>query len=141
MGYDSQAFGGNIADYNFNSRTPCGVQRQAGTFNPSSSAFQLTYPVWGTTLLASSPASMTLFQLTYPVWGTTRSCDKICTTQKFQLTYPVWGTTFSINNGTKNTLISTHVPRVGYDILHKLHGQKRTDFNSRTPCGVRLITL
>ena len=33
------------------------------------------------------------FQLTYPVWGTTVNSAKEWKEFKFQLTYPVWGTT------------------------------------------------
>ena len=86
----------------------------------SSCTFQFTHPVWGATIFASHNKHDTaMFQFTHPVWGATISTPAPREAARFQFTHPVWGATcctFAIE-------------------------ETRQGFNSRTPCGVRLILI
>ncbi len=82
-----------------------------------------------------------VFQLTYPVWGTTSSFTFFSSSCIFQLTYPVWGTTAQQLADKYFISISTHVPRVGYNLLLRFLRHQIVHFNSRTPCGVQHTPL
>ena len=69
---------------------------------------------------SQNPLNALKFQLTYPVWGTTPLIHECPTSLSFQLTYPVWGTTCWGGIGGIPMKISTHVPRVGYDLVNEL---------------------
>ena len=103
-------------DKNFNSHTPCGVRQVPCHSNLHYFLFQLTHPMWG----ATCPNSYTLsgrmrFQLTHPMWGATSLCPRL----------------------SESVAISTHTPHVGCDRRTQTTQNKRSDFNSHTPCGVR----
>ena len=57
----------------------------------------------------------------------------------FQLTLPVWGATARSLALFLLTLISTHAPRVGSDPASKTSISPIRYFNSRSPCGERLL--
>ena len=150
----------------FNSRTPCGVRlmrrsllnviRRVSIHAPrvgcdgsnekiatERNKFQFTHPVWGATIrwfwdhliigvsihaprVGCDQWHRTLymqdkmFQFTHPVWGATPFNIRYKASNNwFQFTHPVWGATFS------------HIK------LFLLNGS----FNSRTPCGVRPVSL
>ena len=57
--------------------------------------------------------------------------------RKFQSTHPVWGATGCPTCSSQRIYISIHAPRVGCDQRGPAPGLDGTDFNPRTPCGVR----
>ena len=152
--------GGAHAD--FNPRTPCGVRRDMGggpgrkprDFNPRT-------PCGVRRANPPSSPNWAVFQSTHPVWGATpRQCIFIGTTN-ISIHAPRVGCDFGLYVPPGVLLISIHAPRVGCDIrtqgtvpevvtfqsTHPVWGATqgdrrqttgRSDFNPRTPCGVRL---
>ena len=59
--------------------------------------------------------------------------------EAFQFTHPVWGATRLGKVGAEDRCVSIHAPRVGCDKYLQTYSTQRTRFNSRTPCGVRLL--
>ena len=57
---------------------------------------------------------------------------------RFQSTHPVWGATGHDAARPLRRHISIHAPRVGCDTWHPTTPEAGTNFNPRTPCGVRL---
>ena len=57
--------------------------------------------------------------------------------RQFQSTHPVWGATRSGHRLIERCSISIHAPRVGCDRCHSWNWPVWSDFNPRTPCGVR----
>ena len=55
----------------------------------------------------------------------------------FQPTHPVWGATRGKSAGGGKRAISIHAPRVGCDLACPLLMLWLSNFNPRTPCGVR----
>ena len=61
--------------------------------------------------------------------------------QQFHVTHPGWGaTTVDAHQGCEPT-VSIHAPRVGCDCCCDANIELSACFNSRTPCGVRLLFL
>ena len=81
--------------------------------------FQFTHPVWGATPARVVVVLYSLFQFTHPVWGATDHVLGELGSRKFQFTHPVWG--------------ATPAPIID--------GITLKGFNSRTPCGVRPVTV
>ena len=151
-----------IDSKNFNPRTPCGVRlpgwRHAavyGYFNPRT-------PCGVRPKEGPGGPSFILFQSTHPVWGATTRCARICASRPnfnprtpcgvrhilpsfhplpwlFQSTHPVWGATTAAAEQLPVLLISIHAPRVGCDKVMRRLSDIDTNFNPRTPCGVRLV--
>ena len=117
-GATSPNWPGSRSSENFNPRTPCGVRRSVPPYHRKSVIFQSTHPVWGATF--------------YSVKG-----DKRC--MRFQSTHPVWGATTAAAEQLPVLLISIHAPRVGCDKVMRRLSDIDTNFNPRTPCGVRLV--
>ena len=126
----------------FNSRTPCGVRPAIQSHIFCTSSFQLTHPMRGATL-----------RYIFSTYSPT-----------FQLTHPMRGATDSEIGAVYRRLISTHAPHAGCDVLeavsvvmswgfqltHPMRGATKlvevaceliVNFNSRTPCGVRLYGI
>ena len=101
----------------FNPRTPCGVRRPVLAHRTADTEFQSTHPVRGATELAWGNAPGTVFQSTHPVRGATIADVEIMLEQIFQSTHPVRGATSLWTCSIRQT----------------------TDFNPRTPCGVRRL--
>ena len=102
---------------NFNPRTPCGVRPSRCISFCGWVEFQSTHPVRGATSCVSILLSIFfLFQSTHPVRGAT--------------VYALgqWGITG----------ISIHAPRAGCDDNAGPGSDLTSNFNPRTPCGVRL---
>ena len=99
----------------FNPRTPCGVRPAHMPSLSSRAVFQSTHPVRGATSVFSSGASEALFQSTHPVRGATNLQTSL----------------FADNP------ISIHAPRAGCDVILISMLPLTSDFNPRTPCGVR----
>ena len=80
------------------------------------------------------------FQFTHPVWGATMSlCLYLICSCMFQFTHPVWGATAEQIQSDKDIAVSIHAPRVGCDVSPPRGSCSDHCFNSRTPCGVRLL--
>ena len=119
MGCDASTLRACRTCFCFNSRTPCGVRP----------------------MVMRRVLSELVFQFTHPVWGATHYKLGQALRFKFQFTHPVWGATLSPQLAIKTSDVSIHAPRVGCDYHLKLITSRTRRFNSRTPCGVRLIVL
>ena len=56
---------------------------------------------------------------------------------RFQSTHPMRGATRVVNRGNREQIISIHAPHAGCDGTTGTPAVRVTDFNPRTPCGVR----
>ena len=101
---------------NFNPRTPCGVRPLMSVTQPRRPAFQSTHPVRGATVAPLLLVYSVTFQSTHPVRGATRP---------------------RLFGRRKVLLISIHAPRAGCDSVCAGHCSSHSNFNPRTPCGVR----
>ena len=63
---------------------------------------------------------------------------KLGETSEFQSTHPLRGATIRLDMGDTMHVISIHAPLAGCDRILITKSKLRTDFNPRTPCGVRL---
>ena len=146
---------------NFNPRTPCGVRHRPTLYLGRSSPFQSTHPVWGATcnddgytftgeisihaprvgcdfIVHNICDGLNGFQSTHPVWGATWSkASKAGASSEFQSTRPVWGATWRAAPFRWEGRISIHAPRVGCDARSDGDYYQGSNFNPRTPCGVR----
>ena len=100
----------------FNPRTPCGVRLRRATTFTSTQEFQSTHPLRGATGFYNRVPAPRRFQSTHPLRGATRNTSAQAVNFAFQSTHPLRGAT------------QATTPAIG----------RSTDFNPRTPCGVRL---
>ena len=101
---------------NFNPRTPCGVRRQAHLQRIHLYRISIHAPRVGCDHgFDETDISANIFQSTHPVWGATGDDPGADTRAGFQSTHPVWGATAS----------------------YRSYSSGGTNFNPRTPCGVR----
>ena len=123
----------------FNPRTPCGVRpsafRSAVRVGPG---FQSTHPVWGATV----PSGQGAFYLEISIHAPRVGCDYIRVSKTgggalFQSTHPVWGATSEAIRASRAT--TDFNPRTPCGVRHILGRNRlgRKNFNPRTPCGVR----
>ena len=108
-----------ICSLSFNSRTPCGVRLTPENFSSAVLKFQFTHPVWG----ATPALSLLLSHLSVSIHAPRVGCD--C-----RITQVYW-----------RCHVSIHAPRVGCDRLVCNLNLDLLCFNSRTPCGVRLLSM
>ena len=103
------------------------------------SSFQSTHPVWGATRKGEDVAVLhDKFQSTHPVWGATSQKESGKGLFGFQSTHPVWGaTTTSVTIVLTLIFQSTH-PVWGATLVRTPFCTSFSNFNPRTPCGVRL---
>ena len=100
----------------FNPRTPCGVRP-----HPREALF-----------------NRLLFQSTHPLRGaTSRMWHIFPRAGKFQSTHPLRGATIKSAMRYTYTSISIHAPLAGCDCSLSPSALATSDFNPRTPCGVR----
>ena len=105
----------HLGNIYFNPRTPCGV-RQGWEKKPQHHpGFQSTHPLRGATLSVLTSGVNWLFQSTHPLRGATPIPATILLFHVFQSTHPLRGATV-----TSDTFV-----------------QPFSNFNPRTPCGVR----
>ena len=100
---------------NFNPRTPCGVRRRKFPQKASTCRFQSTHPLRGATIQSFSQPQRGPISIHAPLAG----CDLF--PQKLPNLFP----------------ISIHAPLAGCDIWIAGCFPRSSDFNPRTPCGVR----
>ena len=105
----------------FNPRTPCGVRRHKIGDRPGGNAISIHAPRVGCDHLVYH---MVILHRTISIHAPRVGCDLLIITipalsAGFQSTHPVWG--------------ATSIPRTRPQIWR--------NFNPRTPCGVRLVTM
>ena len=148
------------ADRNFNSRAPCGARPSFENMVFSSSVFQLTCPMRGTTMRKVCHGSYPDISTHVPHAGhdPSGSCSRrrythfnsrapcgarlsmyVCdfSAFPFQLTCPMRGTTVDGYRLSYVNGISTHVPHAGHDCTGCRSDSTPAHFNSRAPCGAR----
>ena len=123
----------------FNPRTPCGVRLSTISSGDSLQLFQSTHPVRGATIQCDIHSVALFISIHAPRAG----CDSISvwvgvTPWGFQSTHPVRGATAIAPRFTPilSAFQSTHPVRGATQLCGAL--VITTDFNPRTPCGVRL---
>ena len=138
MGCDSRRRGMALAGANFNPRTPCGVRLDGMGNKSTGRTFQSTHPVWGAT-----PSHIRASYLEYdfnprtPCGVRRRTGGARVQATRFQSTHPVWGATCRSRRTDWCGPISIHAPRVGCDWPRPTGTTWPSNFNPRTPCGVR----
>ena len=152
----------NFIIRNFNPRTPYGVRRAFSAGMTSGTRFQSTHPVWGATqgfyrvyreraISIHAPRmgcdQESLLQISYVFYfnprtpyGVRHGFDfAVMHPLPFQSTHPVWGATRRRKQRRRQGRISIHAPRMGCDVFRYKSGLSLSNFNPRTPYGVRLI--
>ena len=99
----------------FNPRTPCGVRQAHSCGRRFSGRFQSTHPIRGATTASIPMVQTAAFQSTHPMRGATDCRCRI----------------------HDHTNISIHAPHAGCDETQKNDLAHISNFNPRTPCGVR----
>ena len=145
---------------NFNPRTPCGVRlvslAEKGDIDISIHAplagcdgrgkrtsgsrpkFQSTHPLRGATRFLFVISGWSTFQSTHPLRGATWDEQILTYMLVFQSTHPLRGATPLIKKANSGDIISIHAPLAGCDQAPHPKARRSSDFNPRTPCGVRL---
>ena len=127
----------------FNSRTPCGVRQDLQTEKITADKVSIHAPRAGCDDRKSQIIrANNKFQFTHPVRGATPTYAGIYEVeQTFQFTHPVRGATVDFTRLNVLSNVSIHAPRAGCDTNKSKPYKTLTSFNSRTPCGVRLIWI
>ena len=82
------------------------------------------------------------FQSTHPLRGATRAEEILRGSNRtFQSTHPLRGATETICCVLVSFGISIHAPLAGCDLDVRCISRTIPDFNPRTPCGVRLLSI
>ena len=127
-----------IDRFDFNPRTPRGVRRLEKNKFALKIAFQSTHPAWGATCFFATAIRRRAISIHAPRVGCDARSTAARTSQyEFQSTHPAWGATQAVLQNAKLRAISIHAPRVGCDKKRSSNGSAPTDFNPRTPRGVR----
>ena len=124
---------------NFNPRTPCGVRRTLVSSSCVIEGFQSTHPLRGATAATPVPFDTFRFQSTHPLRGATPRQSvslRLCT---FQSTHPLRGATPFLPDAVKCRRFQSTHPLRGATVSSLPMRSLSTNFNPRTPCGVRLI--
>ena len=79
-----------------------------------------------------------LFQSTHPLRGATPRHESCASRSEFQSTHPLRGATDVYSVKCPRCGISIHAPLAGCDSFRNHRILPATNFNPRTPCGVRL---
>ena len=75
------------------------------------------------------------------MWGATNLCVTCAQPVQFQSTLPVWGATKKCCLRERARRISIHAPRVGSDTYCFIPCPCSNNFNPRSPCGERPLTV
>ena len=117
-------------------RAGCDVQLSAK--NASGRVFQSTHPVRGATSNDGLDAGRAKHFNPRTPCGVRRAPWRWpASSLAFQSTHPVRGATLQTNSAVRYVLISIHAPRAGCDNTSGPASAPSTNFNPRTPCGVR----
>ena len=124
----------------FNPRTPCGVRRPAARVYARADRISIHAPRVGCDIsFLHSIHSLGYFNPRTPCGVRPLAHGFRSTPSIFQSTHPVWGATTAAAEQLPVLLISIHAPRVGCDKVMRRLSDIDTNFNPRTPCGVRLV--
>ena len=99
--------------------------------------FQSTHPLRGATSACRQSGTCTIFQSTHPLRGATRRQHHHLQQKRFQSTHPLRGATMDADIAGCVGGISIHAPLAGCDRSSSSATASASDFNPRTPCGVR----
>ena len=126
--------------WNFNPRTPCGVRPNRIEFVLTFPVFQSTHPLRGATPRRRRPRRARGISIHAPLAG----CDAGETPStifllSFQSTHPLRGATPLSQLRQLHAHISIHAPLAGCDPPVIMRSLGLSNFNPRTPCGVRQI--
>ena len=144
----------------FNPRTPCGVRPACRPRVPRPPRFQSTHPLRGATFSVTSRMWGLVFQSTHPLRGATYKQQGLCPASLISIHAPLAGCDggYLRGAGYPSKFQSTHPLRGATRLMcapvycekfqstHPLRGATTaltasltggTDFNPRTPCGVR----
>ena len=105
----------SFKDRNFNPRTPCGVRRSDGLRRRFQGHFNPRTPCGVRRVDTIFEHLARIFQSTHPMRGATQPSPHSC----------------------HHAFISIHAPHAGCDPLWGMPTGRRSNFNPRTPCGVR----
>ena len=148
----------------FNPRSPCGERRVCRSLTAKRFTFQSTLPVRGATCdiqylkltafisIHAPRAGSDLYCIYFSGYqphfnprspcGERRRLSLLCNSRsKFQSTLPVRGATFAVHCFFYIGAISIHAPRAGSDDLRKTSIVCLVNFNPRSPCGERRLSL
>ena len=127
---------GAAATY-FNPRTPCGVRHAPREVTSSIDHFNPRTPC-GVRLLQSLLGFFACqFQSTHPLRGATLVCAVEECLGRISIHAPLAGCDFILLTATQRTAISIHAPLAGCDKSASVLAVLYSNFNPRTPCGVR----
>ena len=131
-----------IHHQNFNPRSPSGLRLCLKNDHAVQKQFQSTQPEWAATRHCSTKGKRTAyFNPRSPSGLRHRQGYSYTTCKGFQSTQPEWAATYGADLVTKQLeIISIHAARVGCDRLLPIHSAAASDFNPRSPSGLRLIT-
>ena len=125
----------------FNSRAPCGARLSRIKSATDAAMFQFTRPVWGATCRPPAHNARSPVSIHAPRVGRDVPDLPSAATGAFQFTRPVWGATPGVHEGTQARRVSIHAPRVGRDRASVAACRGCRGFNSRAPCGARLVAV
>ena len=139
-GCDSFCGISNLIVINFNPRTPCGVRLMRPYMSLGIPAFQSTHPLRGATGETTCMSrSWTDFNPRTPCGVRRDFMFPSLSVIEFQSTHPLRGATSKTLQRSSNQRISIHAPLAGCDFSGFLLRSVQSNFNPRTPCGVRLV--
>ena len=126
-----------MTDQDFDPRTPCGVRLTPESRTFSLSIFQSTHPMRGATKFHPYRVYTGKFQSTHPLRGATLRTLQWCPQTEISIHAPARGAT---------AIVVFLLPTVTFQSTHPMRGAtpvsssppvSSSDFNPRTPCGVR----
>ena len=137
-GCDTPWSGRSCGTGHFNPRTPRGVRRRLVCGILCASYFNPRTPRGVRQSQPSTPAAPSHFNPRTPRGVRLRSGFLTPTVDQFQSTHPARGATIPLYSDIRDDLIiSIHAPREGCDILGSRFSSSPSNFNPRTPRGVR----
>ena len=123
----------------FNSRTPCGVRLLASYPACRLDLFQFTHPVRGATPPAHRQAGRLQVSIHAPRAGCDAGAEQQGAIFRVSIHAPRAGCDPRATFLEALKDVSIHAPRAGCDCRTAMAQCLRCRFNSRTPCGVRLV--
>ena len=126
----------------FNPRAPCGARHGHVTGTTVFILFQPTRPLRGATQTLHPLTTGSKFQPTRPLRGATaRGTRSATATRNFNPRAPCGARRREDFQRLQYSMISTHAPLAGRDIVFPTVARIRYNFNPRAPCGARPASL